>query len=160
MRPGEKGEVVVSGPNVMTGYWRQPDETARALLPGGWFRSGDVATVDEEGYVSIVDRIKDMIISGGENVYPAEIEAVLYEHPRVAECAVIAVPDTRWGEVGRALVVRASDAPADEQDILGFLDGRLARYKVPKSVVFVDEIPRTASGKVLKRPLRDRYGAP
>ncbi|TMM13026.1 MAG: long-chain fatty acid--CoA ligase [Actinobacteria bacterium] len=160
VRPGEKGEVVVSGPNVMTGYWRQPDETARALLPGGWFRSGDVATVDEEGYVSIVDRIKDMIISGGENVYPAEVEAVLYEHPRVAECAVIAVPDPRWGEVGRALVVRASDAPADEQDILGFLDGRLARYKVPKSVVFVDEIPRTASGKVLKRPLRDRYGAP
>jgi fatty-acyl-CoA synthase len=160
VRPGEKGEVVVSGPNVMRGYWGQPDETR----PGGWFRSGDVATVDEQGYVSIVDRIKDMIISGGENVYPAEVEAVLYDHPGVAECAVIAVPDAKWGEVGRALVVAASDAPADtrtdEADILRFLDGRLARYKVPKSVVFVDEIPRTASGKVLKRPLRERYGSP
>jgi acyl-CoA synthetase (AMP-forming)/AMP-acid ligase II len=160
VRPGEKGEVVVSGANVMRGYWGQPDETAQALLPGGWFRSGDVATVDEDGYVSIVDRIKDMIISGGENVYPAEVEAALYDHPGVADCAVIAVPDVRWGEVGRALVVGATDAPADEEDILGFLEGRLARYKVPRSVVFVDEIPRTASGKVLKRPLRDRYGAP
>jgi fatty-acyl-CoA synthase len=160
VRPGEKGEVVVKGPNVMSGYWGQADETR----PGGWFRSGDVATVDEDGYVSIVDRIKDMIISGGENVYPAEVEAVLHEHPGVAECAVIAVPDATWGEVGRALVVTASDAPADtrpeEADILRFLDGRLARFKLPRSVVFVDEIPRTASGKVLKRPLRDRYGAP
>jgi fatty-acyl-CoA synthase len=160
VRPGEKGEVVVKGPNVMSGYWRQADETAQAFLPGGWFRSGDVATVDEDGYVSIVDRIKDMIISGGENIYPAEVEAALYDHPGVADCAVIAVPDARWGEVGRAVVVSASDAPIDEADILRFLDGRLARYKVPKSVVFVDEIPRTASGKVLKRPLRDRYGAP
>src|SRR5437588_6178403 len=101
-----------------------------------------------------------MIISGGENVYPAEVETALHDHPGVADCAVIAVPDVQWGEVGRALVVGATDAPADERDILGFLEGRLARYKVPKSVVFVDEIPRTASGKVLKRPLRDRYGAP
>jgi fatty-acyl-CoA synthase len=109
-----------------------------------------------------------MIISGGENVYPAEVEAVLREHPAVADCAVIAVPDGRWGEVGRALVVVAGaetggatgDEPADEAGILGYLDARLARYKVPKSVIFVDELPRTASGKILKRPLRDRYGAP
>ncbi|GDY31551.1 acyl-CoA synthetase [Gandjariella thermophila] len=155
--PGEKGEVLVSGPNVMRGYWNRPDDTARAL-DGGWFRSGDVATVDEDGFVSIVDRMKDMIISGGENVYPAEVEAVIHEHPDVAECAVIGVPDERWGEVGRAVVVAMPGTAPSEADILSFLAGRLARYKVPKSVVFATELPRNPSGKLLKKSLRERYG--
>ncbi|HET6952208.1 MAG TPA: long-chain fatty acid--CoA ligase [Acidimicrobiales bacterium] len=160
--PGEKGEVVVAGPNVMLGYWNRPDATADAM-DGEWFRSGDVAVVDDEGYVAIVDRIKDMIISGGENVYPAEVEDAIYSHPGVAECAVIGVPDARWGEVGRAVVVRR-DGPAaaglDEQALLDHLDGRLARYKVPRSVVFTDGLPRSGAGKVLKERLRDVFGGP
>jgi fatty-acyl-CoA synthase len=111
-----------------------------------------VAVVDEDGYAYIRDRIKDMIISGGENVYPAEVEDVLYGHPAVAECAVIGVPDAKWGEVGRAVVVLKADAT--EEDLLGFLAGKIANYKIPKSVVFADALPRTASGKVVKRLLR------
>jgi fatty-acyl-CoA synthase len=152
--PGEPGEVQVHGPNVMMGYWGRPDETAKVLSPDGWFHSGDVAVPDEEGYVRIVDRVKDMIISGGENIYPAEIESVLYGHPAVAECAVIGVPDEKWGEVGRALVVLRESVSADAADLLAYLDGRLARYKIPKSVEFVDVLPRNASGKVLKARLR------
>jgi acyl-CoA synthetase (AMP-forming)/AMP-acid ligase II len=150
--PGEKGEVLVSGPNVMSEYWQRPEATTEALA-GGWFRSGDAAVADADGFVSIVDRIKDMIISGGENVYPAEVEDALYGHPAVAECAVIGVPDERWGEVGRAVVVRRGSVTADE--LLAFLRDRLAGYKVPKSVRFVDELPRSATGKVLKKNLRE-----
>ena len=158
--PGEKGEVVVSGPNVMLGYWNRPDATAE-VMDGEWFRSGDVAVVDDEGYVTIVDRMKDMIISGGENIYPAEVEDALYSHPGVAECAVIGVPDERWGEVGRAIVVPRPEAAAgglDEQALLDHLDGRLARYKVPRSVIFADSLPRSGAGKVLKQRLRDAFG--
>jgi fatty-acyl-CoA synthase len=155
--PGERGEVVIRGPNVMTGYWHRPEETARALR-GGWFHSGDVATVDADGYVSIVDRMQDLIISGGENVYPAEVESVIHEHPAVAECAVIGVPDERWGEVGRAVVVPRPGSRPSEVDILAFLAGRLARYKVPRSVVFAAALPRNPGGKILKKILRDRYG--
>ncbi|HEX6425455.1 MAG TPA: AMP-binding protein, partial [Acidimicrobiales bacterium] len=157
--PGEKGEVVVAGPNVMLGYWHRPDATAEAMN-GEWFRSGDVAQVDDEGYVTIVDRLKDMIISGGENVYPAEVEDAIYSHPAVAECAVIGVPDERWGEVGRAVVVLRPGAELDEQGLLDHLDGRLARYKVPRSVVFAASLPRSGAGKVLKSDLRDTYGSP
>jgi fatty-acyl-CoA synthase len=157
--PGEKGEVVVSGPNVMLGYWNLPDATAEAVHDG-WFRSGDVATVDDEGYVTIVDRMKDMIISGGENVYPAEVEDAIYSHPLVAECAVIGVPDERWGEVGRAIVVPRAAADLDEQGLLDHLDGRLARYKLPRTVVFADALPRSGAGKVLKGRLRDMFGEP
>ncbi|GAA1569613.1 long-chain fatty acid--CoA ligase [Actinomadura kijaniata] len=157
--PGDKGEVLVAGPNVMRGYWGRPDETARAVTDG-WFRSGDVATVDADGYVTIVDRVKDMIISGGENIYPAEVETVLLDHPDVAECAVIGVPDQRWGEVGRALVVPAPGARPDGEELLGFLRDRLARYKVPRSVVVVSELPRNPTGKILKKTLRARYGDP
>jgi fatty-acyl-CoA synthase len=157
--PGEKGEVVVSGPNVMLGYWNLPDATAEAVHDG-WFRSGDVATVDDEGYVTIVDRMKDMIISGGENVYPAEVEDAIYSHPLVAECAVIGVPDERWGEVGRAIVVPRAAADLDAQDLLDHLDGRLARYKLPRTVVFADALPRSGAGKVLKGRLRDMFGEP
>ncbi|CAL9583303.1 Long-chain-fatty-acid--CoA ligase FadD13 [Streptomyces sp. enrichment culture] len=154
---GETGEVVVRGPHVMPGYWGLPEETA-ASFTDGWFRSGDAARVDEDGYVHIVDRIKDMIISGGENVYPAEIEDLLLAHPDIAECAVIGVPDTTWGEVPRAVVVPRRGARPDPGRILASLAGRLAKYKIPKSVVIADELPRTASGKLLKAQVRRRYG--
>jgi fatty-acyl-CoA synthase len=157
--PGEKGEVVVSGPNVMPGYWGRPQETAD-VLRDGWFQSGDVATVDVDGYVYIVDRLKDVIISGGENVYPAEVESALYEHPAVVLCAVIGVPDDRWGEVGRAIVVLRPGQAATEDELRAFLRERLAGYKVPKYVEFVAELPVTGSGKILKGRLRERYGNP
>ncbi|MET9828208.1 long-chain fatty acid--CoA ligase [Streptomyces sp. NPDC006385] len=154
---GETGEVVVRGPHVMPGYWGLPEETA-ASLADGWFRSGDAARVDEDGYVYIVDRIKDMIISGGENIYPAEIEDLLLAHPDIVECAVIGVPDDKWGEVARAVVVPREGTAPDPDEILASLAGRLAKYKIPKSVVLAAELPRTASGKLLKSRVRTRYG--
>jgi len=157
--PGEVGEVIIEGPNVMKGYWQWPEATKDAFVEGSWFRSGDAATVDEEGYVTIVDRIKDMYISGGENVYPAEVEQLLHQHPAVAECAVIGVPDERWGEVGRALVVPRAGAEVSPDDIMDSLSGRLAKYKLPKSVVLVDTLPRNATGKILKARLRSQYGS-
>lgn len=153
----EPGEVVVRGPHVMPGYWGLPEETA-AVFADGWFRSGDAARVDEDGYVFIVDRIKDMIISGGENIYPAEIEDQLLAHPDVVECAVIGVPDDKWGEVPRAVVVPREGSTLDADGVLASLAGRLAKYKIPKSVVIADELPRTASGKLLKARVRKRYG--
>ncbi|WP_210575219.1 o-succinylbenzoate--CoA ligase [Streptomyces sp. GESEQ-4] len=154
---GETGEIVVRGPNVMAGYWGLAEETAGSFADG-WFRSGDAARVDEDGYVFIVDRIKDMIISGGENIYPAEIEDLLLAHPDIVECAVIGVPDDKWGEVPRAVVVPREDVSVDPDEILASLSGRLAKYKIPKSVVLADELPRTASGKLLKSRVRSRYG--
>ncbi|MFF5493412.1 long-chain fatty acid--CoA ligase [Streptomyces aquilus] len=153
----ETGEVVVRGPHVMPGYWGLPEETA-ASFTDGWFRSGDAARVDEDGYVFIVDRIKDMIISGGENIYPAEIEDLLLTHPDIVECAVIGVPDDKWGEVPRAVVVPREGASLDPDEVLASLSGRLAKYKIPKSVVIAAELPRTASGKLLKSRVRTRYG--
>ncbi|MFC4003715.1 long-chain fatty acid--CoA ligase [Prauserella oleivorans] len=155
--PGEVGEVLVQGPNVMSGYWNRPDATEASFAGGKWFRSGDLATVDDDGDVSIVDRIKDMYISGGENVYPAEVEQILHGHPAVRDCAVIGVPDPTWGEVGRALIVPATAEPPSADDIIGYATERLAKFKVPKSVVFVSELPRNPSGKLLKNRLRDRY---
>ena len=157
---GEPGEIQVEGPNVMLGYWGRPVETRRALAEG-WLHSGDLAAVDEDGYVRIVDRIKDLIISGGENISPAQVESVFYQHEAVAECSVIGVADERWGEVGRAIVVlRPSFAPGDAlaAELLAYAADRLARYKVPKSVVFIDSLPRTGAGKVLKSALRERHG--
>lgn len=156
--PGETGEIVVAGPNVMQGYWNQPHATAAALADGTWLRSGDAGTTDADGYVFVVDRIKDMIISGGENIYPAEVENVLREHPAVADCGVIGVPDARWGEVGRAVVVLRPGAPTSEAELLGFLDGRIARFKIPKSVRFTGTLPRTGTGKILKKELRETHG--
>jgi fatty-acyl-CoA synthase len=156
--PEEPGEVVVQGPNVMKGYWRRPADTA-ATVADGWLHTGDAAMVDGDGYVYIVDRIKDMIISGGENVYPAEVENVLYEHPAVAECVVIGVPDERWGEVGRAVVVLHEGSDAQPDDILAFLTGRLAKYKIPRSVVTVDALPHNASGKIRRGDIRHTFGA-
>ncbi|MFJ8357744.1 o-succinylbenzoate--CoA ligase [Streptomyces sp. NPDC093984] len=154
---GETGEVVVRGPHVMPGYWGLPEETA-AVFADGWFRSGDAARVDEDGYVYIVDRIKDMIISGGENIYPAEIEDQLLAHPDIVECAVIGVPDEKWGEVPRAVVVPREGATLDPDEVIASLSGQLAKYKIPKSVVVADALPRTASGKLLKSRVRSRYG--
>ncbi|MBR7830595.1 long-chain fatty acid--CoA ligase [Actinospica sp. MGRD01-02] len=155
--PGEPGEIEVEGPNVMLGYWGRPVETRRALNDG-WLHSGDLAATDEDGYVRIVDRIKDLIISGGENVSPAQVESVLYQHPGVAECAVIGVPDERWGEVGRAVVVVREPAVEGAEfaaELLAFAAERLAKYKVPKSVVFTEALPRTGAGKVIKSALRE-----
>jgi fatty-acyl-CoA synthase len=151
---GDPGEIVVRGPNVMTGYWHNDEATRAVLTTDGWFRSGDIAVRDEEGHLRIVDRKKDMFISGGENVYPAEIENALHEHPAVDDCAVIGVPDQRWGEVGRAFVVVREGHGFDRAEMERFLSGRLARYKVPGSLVLVDSLPRTASGKLLKKALR------
>jgi fatty-acyl-CoA synthase len=157
--PGQNGELLVRGPGVTPGYWRLPEVTAEAI-EDGWLHTGDVAVCDEDGYYAIVDRWKDMYISGGENVYPAEVENVLYGHPAVAEAAVIGVPNERWGEVGRAIVVLAPGAAATAADLIAHCSERLARYKVPASVVFVDVLPRNAAGKVLKQDLRAAHGAP
>jgi acyl-CoA synthetase (AMP-forming)/AMP-acid ligase II len=156
---GERGEIVVAGPNVMRGYWNQRQETAQVIAEATWLRSGDIASADHDGYVYVADRVKDVIISGGENIYPAEVESALRAHPSIADCGVIGVPDQRWGEVGRAIVVLRPGVAADETDILSFLDGQVARYKIPKSVRFVGELPRTATGKIAKKVLRDTHGA-
>ncbi|HEY6380145.1 MAG TPA: long-chain fatty acid--CoA ligase [Candidatus Dormibacteraeota bacterium] len=154
---GERGEVCVRGPNVMKGYWNRPDATAE-VIRNGWFHTGDIGRRDADGFFYIVDRKKDMIISGGENVYPAEVEDCLYAHPDVAEVAVIGVPDAKWGETVRAIVVaKPGTAPTAEQ-IVEFCQGRLARYKQPQTVVFTDVLPRNPAGKVLKFELRERFG--
>jgi fatty-acyl-CoA synthase len=154
---GERGEIVVRGPNVMKGYWNRPDATAEALVDG-WFHTGDVGIRDADGYYFIVDRKKDMIISGGENVYPAEVEDALYQHPDIKEVAVIGVQDPRWGETVRAIVVVKDGVSLTEADVIEFSRDRLARYKQPKSVVFIDVLPRNPAGKVLKFDLRERHG--
>jgi fatty-acyl-CoA synthase len=147
----EEGELLVRGPNVFAGYWRNPEATAAAFR-NGWLATGDLAERDEEGDYRIRGRLKDLVVSGGENVYPAEIEAVLHDHPNVAEAAVIGVPDERWGEVCAAFVVLR--APAAEEELLGYCRERLARFKVPKSVHVVDRLPRNSLGKVVKSELR------
>ncbi|MFG2949608.1 acyl-CoA synthetase [Streptomyces adustus] len=152
--PGERGEILVQGPNVMTGYWGRPEDTEAAFTDGDWLRTGDIVSTDADGYAYVVGRVKDMFVSGGENVYPAEVEDVVLTHPAVEECAVIGVPDRVWGEVGRAVVVLRPGSRADEHDILGHLAGRLAKYKIPKSVVITDALPRTASGKIIKPAVR------
>jgi fatty-acyl-CoA synthase len=154
---GETGEVLVSGPHVMPGYWGLPQESESAFA-GRWFRTGDAARVDEDGYATIVDRLKDMIISGGENIYPAEVEDALLAHPDIAECAVIGVPDDKWGEVGRAVVVPCTGAVIDPDEVLASLGRRLAKYKIPKTVIVAESLPRTASGKLLKTQLRHLHG--
>jgi fatty-acyl-CoA synthase len=155
---GEVGELWVRGPAVTPGYWNRPEATRAAFAEGGWLRSGDAVRVDEEGFFFVVDRWKDMFISGGENVYPAEVENVLYRHPAVAEAAVIGVPDERWGEVGRAVVVPRPGAAPTEAELLAHCAASLARYKVPRSVALADELPRSALGKVHKPTLRQRFG--
>lgn len=157
VEPGETGEVLVRGPHVMPGYWGLPGESAAAFADG-WFRTGDAARIDADGYVTIVDRFKDMIISGGENIYPAEVEDALLAYADIAECAVIGVPDENWGEVGRAVLVAREGRAADPQEVLASLSGRLAPYKIPKSAVVVEALPRTASGKLVKADIRRLHG--
>ncbi|MBW9064782.1 AMP-binding protein [Rhizobium herbae] len=151
---GEPGEILVFGLNVIAGYWNLPEERKGSFTEDGWIRTGDIGRRDEDGYITIVDRRKDMFISGGENVYPVEIEAVLLEHPAVREVAVIGVPDKRWGEVGRAYVVAAPGQELDQEELARHCQSFIARYKVPKEFRFVDKLPRTGSGKVIKYVLR------
>lgn len=153
---GEVGEVLVRSPLVMAGYHNLPEATARAFH-GDWYRSGDAAYVDEDGYLYLFDRVKDMIVSGAENIYPAEVENALSDHPAVADVAVIGVPDEKWGEAVKALVVLAKGEAAGEAELIAFARERIAGFKVPKSVDFVDGLPRNPSGKVLKRELRKAY---
>jgi fatty-acyl-CoA synthase len=153
----EVGELILAGPHVCSGYWNRPEATAEALR-GGWFHTGDLARRDAEGYYYIVGRKKDLIISGGENIYPAEIEGLLATHPKIAEAAIIGVPDTKWGEVGRAVVVVRPGETLTAEEVLAFCDGKLARYKIPKSVVFAPVLPRNAMGKVIKAELREQFG--
>lgn len=155
--PNEIGELCIQGGNVTSGYWNRPEATNEALRDG-WLHSGDAAMFDDEGFYYIVDRWKDMFISGGENVYPAEVENVIYQMPAVAEVAVIGVPHPKWQEVGRALVVLKEGLDLTEEEVIAHCQGQLARFKIPKSVVFVGTLPRTAAGKVLKRVLKDSYG--
>jgi acyl-CoA synthetase (AMP-forming)/AMP-acid ligase II len=156
--PGTLGEIVLRGPKVFTGYWKDPGATAAAFR-GGWFHTGDIGSVDADGFLYIVDRKKDMIISGGENIASPEVERVLYEHPAVLEAAVVGRPDPRWGEVPVAFVVCRAGVSATEDEVREFCRARLARYKVPRAVRFVDALPRNPSGKVLKRILRERDAA-
>ncbi len=153
---GEVGQVICRTALNMKGYWRREPETAAALR-GGWFHTGDAGYLDEEGYLYIYDRVKDMIISGGENIYPAEVESALFGHEAIADVAVIGVPDKTWGEAVKAIVVLAPDAQASEADIIAFARQRIAGFKLPRSVDFVETLPRNPSGKILKRDLREPY---
>lgn len=156
---GAHGEVLVSGPRVMNGYWRQPSETREAILDGGWLRTGDGGSFDADGYLYLHDRIKDMIVSGGENIYPAEVERALSAHPGVAECAVLSVPSERWGESPWAYVVRREDSSLTDPELIAWVRDRLAHYKCPVGVTFVDELPRTATGKLQRARLRKGFAA-
>ncbi len=152
---GERGEIVLRGPKVFSGYWRDPEATAKAFA-GGWFHTGDIGVRDEDGYLFIVDRLKDMIVSGGENIAGSEVERVLYEHEAVLEVAVVARPDERWGEVPVAFVALRPGATTTADELVEHCRARLAKYKVPKGVTFIEALPRNPSGKVLKRELRTR----
>jgi len=154
--PGGIGELLIKGPNITPGYWNNPEATKKSFTDG-WLHTGDAARQDEEGFVYIVDRWKDMYISGGENVYPAEVENVLFQLPQVADAAIIGVPNERWGEVGMAVIVRKEGQALAEGEVIQHCLGRLAKFKVPQSVAFVDALPRNATGKVLKRELRTQF---
>jgi len=156
---GERGEVLVRSARLMTGYWRRPEATAATFIDGGWLRTGDGGSFDGRGFLYLHDRLKDMLISGGENVYPGEVEAVLSAHPALAEVAVIGVPSAEWGESAFAVAVRAPGADAEEAALIAWARERLAHYKCPVGFAFVDALPRNASGKVLKMNLRARFGA-
>jgi acyl-CoA synthetase (AMP-forming)/AMP-acid ligase II len=140
----------------MSGYWKLEEETAR-LIRDGWFHTGDMAVVDEEGYYLIVDRKKDIIISGGENISSIEVEKAIYSHPSVLECAVIAVPDDKWGEVPKALVVLKTGESISDKDLIDYCRTKLPGFKIPKSVEFFDSLPKGGTGKILKKELRERY---
>ena len=154
--PGEVGEIVYRGPTTMSGYWNKPAETAEAF-EGGWFHSGDLVRMDDEGFVYVVDRKKDMIISGGFNVYPSEVEQVLWAHPAVQDCAVIGVPDANWGEAVKAVVELNKGQSTTAEELIALCKEKLGSVKAPKTVDFVETLPRSPVGKVLKKDLRARY---
>jgi acyl-CoA synthetase (AMP-forming)/AMP-acid ligase II len=155
---GKVGEIAISSPTVMKGYWRKPDATAKAIVNGKFF-TGDAGFFDEEGYLFIYDRVKDMIVSGGENIYPAEVENALMSHPAVADVAVIGVPDEKWGEAVKGVVVLKPGASASEGEIIAFAKTRIASYKSPKTIDFIEALPRNPSGKILRRELREPFWA-
>jgi fatty-acyl-CoA synthase len=157
--PLARGEVCVRGPNVMKGYWNQPEATAAAIDSEGWFHTGDLGYVDEDGFLYIVDRVKDMVLTGGENVYPAEVEGALFQHPAVADVAVVGVPDDRWGEAVVAVAVAKENASLTLEDLRDVAGRSLARYKLPTRLEVLDALPRNPAGKVLKFELRERLGA-
>jgi long-chain acyl-CoA synthetase len=151
---GQPGEIAIRGPQVMAGYWQRPDETAKVMTPDGFFKSGDVGIMDEEGYIRIVDRKKDMILVSGFNVYPNEIEAVIATHPKVVECAAVGVPDEKSGEAVKVFVVR-KDPTLTADELREFCTQNFTGYKKPKFIEFRDELPKTNVGKILRRELRD-----
>ena len=153
----EVGEIWCRTPQVMKGYWNNPKATAESITPEGWFKTGDAGYIDEDGYIYIHDRVKDMIVSGGENVYPAEVESALMSHPAIADVAVIGVPHEKWGETVKAIVVKKADVAVTEAEIIEFSKGLLARFKCPTSVDWIDALPRNPSGKILKKDLRAPY---
>jgi fatty-acyl-CoA synthase len=154
VNPGEVGEIIVKGPTLMSGYWNRPDLTAETIRDG-WLYTGDLAQTDEEGYIYIIDREKDMYISGGENVYPAEIEKILHIHPKIFDAGIVGVPDEKWGEVGKAFIVLKPGETMGNGEVLDFLKGKVAKYKIPKYVEYVRELPKTASGKIQKFVLKE-----
>jgi acyl-CoA synthetase (AMP-forming)/AMP-acid ligase II len=157
--PGEIGELVTRGEHVMIGYYKNPEETAAVINGDGWIRTGDVGYIDEDGFLFLVDRSKDLIISGGENIYPSEIENVLYSHAAVNECAVFGIPDDYWGELPAAHVVLEARQNVGEQELMDFCTERLARYKRPRMIRFVEALPKTAVGKIQKNMIREEYWA-
>ncbi|MEM9879040.1 MAG: fatty acid--CoA ligase, partial [Pseudomonadota bacterium] len=151
---GDVGEILIRCDSIMKGYWNREADTKSAFF-GDWYRSGDAGYMDEDGYIYLFDRVKDMIVSGAENIYPAEVEAALMDHPAVKDVAVIGVPDEKWGEAVKAIVV--SGGPLGEAELIAFAKTKIAGYKSPKSVDFTDELPRNPSGKILKKELRKPY---
>jgi fatty-acyl-CoA synthase len=152
---GEHGEICISGPNVMKGYWNRPEATAKAIDDKGWFHSGDIGYLDDEGFLFICDRLKDMVITGGENVYPAEVESVLYKHELIAEVAVIGLPDEKWGEVVTAVIALTEGSELSLEELRSFAEAHLARYKLPQKIHIVPILPRNPAGKVLKFVLKE-----
>ena len=155
--PNTPGELLLKGPSGSSGYWKNPEASAEVLDEEGWFHTGDIVEYDDEWYFYVRDRKKDMIISGGENVYPVEIENVLYKHPAVQMCAVIGLPDEKWGEIGHACVVLKPGAEVTEEELIEFMKSNLASYKVPKAVALMDALPLSGMGKILKRDLREQF---
>lgn len=150
---GEIGEIVANGPQIMQGYWNNPEATAKAVVDG-WLHTGDAGRVDEEGYVYIQDRVKDMIISGGENIYPAEIENILVSHPHIQDASVIGVPDAKWGEAPLAVLVSGGQPELTAEELSEFCRGKLAAYKIPRKLEYIAALPRNPTGKVLKKDIR------
>jgi acyl-CoA synthetase (AMP-forming)/AMP-acid ligase II len=156
--PGEKGEICIKGKNIMLGYWKNPELTAK-VMKCGWYHTSDVGYLDDDGYLYITDRKADMIISGGENVYPAEVENVIYQHSAVFECSVVSAPNDKWGEVVQAVVVLKPGAKATEEEIIEHCKKMLAGYKCPKAVAFWDSIPKTIVGKIIKKDIKAKFWA-